>query len=242
MNMQRWEYASKNSPLERYGHNLTRLAQQGAFAPLAGEEAVIGRVFQILLRNTKNNPVLLDRDETRRWAIVAELVRRMAVGDAPAHLLKCQVIALDYEALCFDLLDDAFSCQERREQKIAPLIEKLSQAELESEEYWDLLNRLFLPPPLEEWIAPDLVLERLQSMFIAMHQAVDAYLLFVDPLHRLLGGEREKHPIDAAPLLKPVLARRQIQMIGACTLEQYRQHVERDAAMERRFQAIALAT
>lgn len=45
-----------SSPLERYGHNLTALAQQGAFAPLAGQDAVIDRIFQVLSRKNKSNP------------------------------------------------------------------------------------------------------------------------------------------------------------------------------------------
>jgi hypothetical protein len=56
-------------------------------------------MLQVLQRKRKNNPVLLDSGETRRWKIVAETTRRMAVGDAPDLLCKRQVIALDYEAL-----------------------------------------------------------------------------------------------------------------------------------------------
>ena len=79
-------------------------------------------------------------------------------------------------------------------------------------------------------------------MFIAMHQVTGAFLLFVDHFHRLVGGERERYPIDAATLLKPALARDQIQLIGACTPAQYRQYIERDAAIQRRCQEICLPT
>lgn len=74
------------NPLECYGHNLTRLAKLGTFSPLAGHEAVINRMFQILLRKNKCNPVLLGFHEDERWAIVAEVVRRMAIGDVPDPL------------------------------------------------------------------------------------------------------------------------------------------------------------
>ncbi len=77
---------NESAPLERYGHNLTTLAKRGAFAPLAGQEAAVNRVFQILLRDKKCNPVLIGPHEAKRWAIVAEAVRRMAVGDAPEPL------------------------------------------------------------------------------------------------------------------------------------------------------------
>ena len=65
-------------------------------------------------------------------------------------------------------------------------------------------------------------------------------MLYVDHFHRLVGGEPDRYPIDAATLLKPALARDQIQLIGACTLEQYRQHIERDATIQRRCQEICL--
>jgi ATP-dependent Clp protease ATP-binding subunit ClpA len=51
-------------------------------------------------------------------------------------------------------------------------------------------------------------------------QVAGPFLLFVDHFHRLLEGEWDRYPIDAAPLLKSVLARRQIQLIGTCTVEQ----------------------
>jgi len=236
-------FLNVSSPLERYGHNLTLLAQQGAFSPLAGSEAAVTRIFQILLQRkttSKCNPVLLDFDEARRWAVVAEVIRRMAVGDAPDPLSKQQVIALDYEALFTNLSDDTLARQECRKRILSPLVDKLAQIEPDSEEASAILDELFRWPDLEEWVAPTIVLERLQSMFIAMHQAAGSFLLFVDHFHRLLGGEWDWYPIDAATLLKPALAHRQIQLIGTCTLAQYRQHTERDAAMQRRFQEILM--
>jgi ATP-dependent Clp protease ATP-binding subunit ClpA len=77
-------------------------------------------------------------------------------------------------------------------------------------------------------------------MFITMYQASGSFVLYVDHVHRLVGGEPDTYPIDASALLKPALARGQIQLIGACTLEHYRQHIERDAALQRRFQEICL--
>ncbi|HEU5383269.1 MAG TPA: hypothetical protein VFV38_48330 [Ktedonobacteraceae bacterium] len=231
---------NESTPLERYGHNLTERAKLGAFTPLTDQEAVINRAFQILQRKNKNNPMILASDETRRWAIVAEVIRRMTMNDAPSPLPMRQVIGLDYEALFANLSDDTLIRQELNKQKYAPLPEKLAQAEPGSEEEWALLAELFPWPPLEEWIAPTMVLERLQEIFIAMHQAAGSFILYVDHFHRLAGGEPDKYPVDAAPLLKPALARGQIQLIGACTLEQYRQHIERDAAIQRRFQEICV--
>jgi ATP-dependent Clp protease ATP-binding subunit ClpA len=70
-------------------------------------------------------------------------------------------------------------------------------------------------------------------MFIAMHQAAGSFILYIDHFHRLLGGEPDRYPIDAATLLKPALNRDRIQLLGACTLAEYRQHIERDAAIQR---------
>lgn len=232
---------NESTPLERYGHNLTKLVKLGAFAPLVGQEAVINRVFEILQRKNKNSPVILASDKTRRWAIVAEVIRRMAMGDAPLPFRSRQVIGLDYEALFSDLSnDDRLIRQERIKQQFAPFKERLAQARTEAEEEQALLEALCYHPALEEWIAPTMVLERLQSMFIAMHQATGSFVLYVDHFHRLVGGEPDTYPIDAAHLLKPALARGQIQLIGACTLEQYRHHIERDAAIQRRCQEICV--
>jgi ATP-dependent Clp protease ATP-binding subunit ClpA len=231
---------NESTPLERYGHNLTRLAKLGAFAPLAGQEAVINRVFQALQRNNKNVPLIVASDETRRWAVIAEVIRRMAIGDAPSPFPTQQVIGLDYEALFSDLSNDILIRQEQRKRKYAPLEEKLTQAKPSSEEHWTLLEELFRWPSLEEWIAPTTVLERLQSMFISMHQTAGSFILYVDHFHRLFCGEPDHYPIDATVLLKPALNRDRIQLIGACTLEQYHQHIEWNAFIPRRIQDICL--
>jgi len=228
------------SPLERYGHNLTLLAQQGVFPPLTGYEGVVNQVFHILLRRARTNnhfnPVIVDVDGTMRKPVVAEIIRRMAVGKVPDPLPEQQVIALDYEALCANLSNNKFS----RRRPVRPLPLDLKELDLDKPKSWAVVDELFLWPALEEWVAPNIVLERLQSIFIMMKQAADPILLLVDPLHRLLGGEWDRYPIDAFPLLKPALARGEVQLMGACTLAQYRQYIERDAAMQRRFQGVLL--
>lgn len=231
---------SESAPLDRYGHNLTRLAKRGTFPPLASDEAMVTRVLQVLQRRRKNSPLILASDEARRWAIVAEVVRRMAAGDAPESLLTRQVIGLDYEALFSNLSDDTLTRQERKKQRYAPLQEKLARVEPDSEEEWALLAELFRWPSLKEWVAPTMVLERLQSMFIAMHQAAGSFILYIDHFHRLVGGEPDRYPIDAATLLKPALNRDRIQLIGACTFAEYRHHIERDTAIQRPWQEMYL--
>src|SRR6476659_3912892 len=63
-------------------------------------------------------------------------------------------------------------------------------------------------------------------------------ILFIDELHNLVGAGAAERAIDAASILKPALARGEVQTIGATTLDEYRKYIERDAALERRFQPI----
>ena len=63
-------------------------------------------------------------------------------------------------------------------------------------------------------------------------------ILFIDELHTLVGAGAAEGAIDAANLLKPALARGELQCIGATTVTEYRQYIEKDAALERRFQPV----
>lgn len=61
-------------------------------------------------------------------------------------------------------------------------------------------------------------------------------ILFLDEIHTLIGAGGAEGSLDAANILKPALSRGEIQLIGATTVEEYRKHIEKDAALERRFQ------
>ena len=63
-------------------------------------------------------------------------------------------------------------------------------------------------------------------------------LLFIDELHTIVGAGAAEGAIDASNILKPALSRGEIQCIGATTIDEYRKHIEKDAALERRFQKI----
>src|SRR5439155_16306229 len=65
-------------------------------------------------------------------------------------------------------------------------------------------------------------------------------ILFIDELHTVVGAGAAEGAIDAANILKPALSRGEIQVIGATTLDEYRKHIEKDAALERRFQPITV--
>lgn len=79
--------------------------------------------------------------------------------------------------------------------------------------------------------------ERLRAVLDECKQS-DKIILFVDECHLILGAGKSDGAMDAANLMKPMLARGELRMIGATTLEEYRQHIEKDAAFERRFQKV----
>ncbi len=80
--------------------------------------------------------------------------------------------------------------------------------------------------------------ERLKAVLKEVQDANGSVILFIDEMHLLLGAGKGEGAMDAANLLKPMLARGELRCIGATTLEEYRMHVEKDAAFERRFQPI----
>ncbi len=82
--------------------------------------------------------------------------------------------------------------------------------------------------------------DRLKAVLKEIESAAGQFILFVDELHVIVGAGGAEGAIDAANLLKPALARGSLRMIGATTLKEYQRHVEKDAALERRFQPILI--
>jgi ATP-dependent Clp protease ATP-binding subunit ClpB len=81
--------------------------------------------------------------------------------------------------------------------------------------------------------------ERLKAVLKAVEESEGRVILFIDELHNVVGaGRAEGAPMDAGNLLKPMLARGELHCIGATTLDEYRKHIEKDAALERRFQTV----
>ena len=85
--------------LEKYGINLTRLAGEGKLDPVIGRDEEIGRMMQILIRKTKNNPILIGEPGTGKTAIAEGLALKIAHNDVPLSLQNKSVIALDMSAL-----------------------------------------------------------------------------------------------------------------------------------------------
>jgi len=77
--------------------------------------------------------------------------------------------------------------------------------------------------------------DRLKAVLKEVEVASGAVILFIDELHTIVGAGRAEGSMDASNMLKPALARGSLHCIGATTLDEYRQYIEKDAALERRF-------
>ena len=82
--------------------------------------------------------------------------------------------------------------------------------------------------------------ERLKAVLKEIQEARGQIILFMDELHTIVGAGAAEGAVDAANLLKPMLARGELRAVGATTLDEYKKHVEKDAALERRFQPITV--
>jgi ATP-dependent Clp protease ATP-binding subunit ClpB len=80
--------------------------------------------------------------------------------------------------------------------------------------------------------------ERLKAVLAEIKDAGGSVVLFMDELHTIVGAGAAEGAVDAANLLKPMLARGELRAVGATTLDEYRKHIEKDAALERRFQPV----
>src|SRR6201989_2758953 len=80
--------------------------------------------------------------------------------------------------------------------------------------------------------------ERLKAVLTEVQNAAGELILFIDELHTIVGAGAAEGAVDAANMLKPMLARGELRCVGATTLDEYRKHIEKDAALERRFQPV----
>ena len=80
--------------------------------------------------------------------------------------------------------------------------------------------------------------ERLKAVISEAQESAGEVILFIDEVHTVVGAGAGDGAMDASNLLKPALARGQLRCIGATTLDEYREYIEKDAALERRFQQV----
>ena len=84
--------------------------------------------------------------------------------------------------------------------------------------------------------------ERMKRVIDEIRKSAGDIILFVDELHTVVGAGAAEGAIDASNILKPALSRGELQCIGATTLNEYRKYIEKDAALERRFQPVQVGT
>ena len=176
--------------LDKYGTNLTKLAQLGEIDPVIGRQKEIDRVIQILNRRTKNNPVLIGEPGVGKTAIAEGLAYKIVKGEVPQKLL-------DYEVIQIDMAGIVAGTQFRGqfETRLKNIIDEAKKN--------------------------------------------GNIILVIDELHSIMGaGDTHGGTLDAANILKPALAKGDIQVIGATTISEYKKNIEKDKALERRFQSI----
>jgi ATP-dependent Clp protease ATP-binding subunit ClpC len=175
--------------LDKFGHDMTKAAEDGKLDPVIGREVEIERLAQILSRRKKNNPVLIGDPGVGKSAIVEGLALRIVQRKVSRILFDKRLISLDMASIVAGT-----KYRGQFEERIKAILNELAK------------NK--------------------------------DVILFIDELHTIVGAGNAAGSMDAANMLKPALARGEIQCIGATTLDEYRQNIEKDGALERRFQKV----
>ena len=175
--------------LKKFAKNLNEMAESGKIDPVIGREDEVERVIQILLRRTKNNPILIGDPGVGKTAIIEGLAQRIVDGKVPFVMKEKTIVSLDLASM---------------------IAGTKYRGDFE---------------------------DRLKKLFGELEQREDV-VLFIDEFHMVLGAGASEGSMDAANILKPILAKGDIQIIGATTIDEYRKHVEKDQALTRRMQPV----
>ena len=180
---------SATPALDAFGRDLTAAAEAGELDPVIGRTTEIERLWQILCRRTKNNPVLLGEPGVGKTAIIEGLAQSIVKHEVPDILANKRVISLDLASMVAGT-----KYRGQFEERIKAVMKEV--------------------------------------------KAQKNIILFIDELHTLVGAGGAEGAIDASNVLKPALSRGELQCVGATTLDEFRKYIEKDGALERRFQSI----
>lgn len=181
--------SSSDGLMNKYGRDLTAMAEQNKIDPVFCRENEIQRMIQTLLRRRKNNPCLIGESGVGKTAVAEGLALKIVSGDVPDMLKDKSIFMLDITTM---------------------IAGAKYRGDFE---------------------------ERVKSVMEEVIKDKDT-ILFIDEIHNIVGAGAAEGAIDAANILKPLLARGEIQLIGATTVDEYRRYIEKDGALERRFQPI----
>lgn len=180
---------SKTPALDYFTTDLVQEVRSGKIDPIIGREKEIERAIAILLRKTKNNPVLIGDPGVGKTAVVEGLAHKIAKEEVPSMMVDKRILSLSMAAVVAGT-----KYRGEFEERIKQIIDEAAGQ-------------------------PNVI-------------------LFIDELHTVIGAGSAEGSLDAANILKPALSRGKVQVIGATTTNEYRKHIEEDAALERRFQPV----
>ncbi|MDE6323751.1 MAG: ATP-dependent Clp protease ATP-binding subunit, partial [Paramuribaculum sp.] len=183
--------STETPTLDKFGHDMTRAAEENRLDPVIGRETEIERLAQILSRRKKNNPILIGEPGVGKSAIVEGLALRIVQRKVSRVLFGKRVVSLDLAAMVAGT-----KYRGQFEERVKAVLNELAKN-------------------------PDVI-------------------LFIDEIHTIVGAGSAPGSMDAANMLKPALARGEIQCIGATTHDEYRKNIEKDGALERRFQKVVV--
>ena len=176
--------------LEEVTENVTQKAREKLLDPVTGREDELDRVVHILMRRTKNNPLLVGEAGVGKTAIVEGLAQKIAAREIPEPLRNKEILSLDINAL---------------------VSETKYRGELE---------------------------QRLRRLIVELESSAENTILFIDEIHLIaqLGGVEGS--LNISDVLKPALARGDLQVIGATTWDEYQEFIVSDTALARRLQPV----
>lgn len=183
---------SQVNSLGSFAKNLNELAKNGKLDPVIGRDNEIKRIFQIISRRSKNNPVIIGESGVGKTAVAYGLAHRIVSGNVPDGLKNKKIYSLDMTNI-------------------------VSGAKYKGE-----------------------FEERLKGVFNEIIKSNGEIILFIDDIHNLIETNGGQGSMNTADILKPILERGEMQIVGATNTKLYQKHFESDKSLERMFQPVVV--